>query len=155
MTPMAEDKCLMLKDNYAFFKYLNKEETAVVTEYLQCQTISAGEVLWSEGEPSDLAAFVVEGRIEIKKQTEFPNKNVIVGLYGQGAVVGEPSLFRDSPRSETAAAVQDTSLLVLTRDQFDRLIEQHPYHGAKLLKGMTLALSTRLQKSFERLAAVF
>lgn len=152
---MDSDQCAQLKDSYRFFRYLNKEETAVVTEYLQCRFLSAGEVLWNEGDPSDMAAFVVDGRVEIKKQTEFVGKHVIVGIYGQGSIVGELCLLSGDPRAVTATALVDTSLLMLSRAQFDLLLETHPDLGAKLLKGMFLALSTRLRKSFERLASVF
>lgn len=155
MTSLNADQCAQLKGDYRFFRYLNKEETAVVTEYLQCQFVSAGEVLWNEGDSVDMAAFVVEGRIEIKKQTEFHDKHVIVGIYGQGSIVGELCLLNDDPRSQTATALIDTSLLMLSRSQFDLLLEEHPALGAKLLKGMFMALSIRLRKSFERLASVF
>ncbi|HKJ05155.1 MAG TPA: cyclic nucleotide-binding domain-containing protein [Geopsychrobacteraceae bacterium] len=155
MSQEVADQCTQLKDNYRFFRYLDKEETAVVTGYLQCQFVSAGQVLWNEGDPSDRAAFVVDGRVEIKKQTEFVGKHVIVGIYGQGSIVGELCLLSGEPRAVTATALIDTSLLMLSRKQFDLLLEEHPDLGAKLLKGMFLALSTRLRKSFERLASVF
>lgn len=155
MTAIDADQCAQLKGDYRFFRYLNKEETAVVTEYLQCQFISAGEVLWNEGDHSDMAAFVVDGRVEIKKQTEFVGKHVIVGIYGPGSIVGELCLVGGDPRAVTATALVDTSLLMLSHDRFEQLLEEQPDLGAKLLKGMFLALSTRLRKSFERLASVF
>ncbi|PLX92036.1 MAG: hypothetical protein C0619_06720 [Desulfuromonas sp.] len=155
MTSMETDQCSQLKESYRFFRYLNKEETAVVTEYLHCRFLSAGQVLWNEGDPSEKAAFVVDGRVEIKKETEFSGKHVIVGIYGQGSIVGELCLLSGEPRAVTATALTDTSLLMLSREQFDRLLEEHPDLGAKLLKGMFLALSTRLRKSFERLASIF
>lgn len=155
MIAVDADVCAQLKDDYRFFRYLNKEETAVVTEYLQCKFATAGEVLWNEGDASDMAAFVVDGKVEIKKQTEFAGKHVIVGIYGQGSIVGELCLLSGDPRAVTATALIDTSLLMLSRDQFEKLLEDHPDLGVKLLKGMFLALSTRLRKSFERLASVF
>ena len=155
MNTMDAELCAQLKDDYRFFQYLDKPETAVVTEYLQCRSVSAGEVLWHEGDASDTAAFVVDGKVEIKKQTEFPGKHVIVGIYGQGSIVGELCLLSGERRAVSATALVDTSLLMLSRAQFDRLLEEHPDLGVKLLKGMFLALSTRLRKSFERLASVF
>lgn len=152
---MDAAQCAQLKDNYRFFRYLSKEETSVVTEYLQCRFISTGEVLWNEGDAGDRAAFVVDGRVEIKKQTEFAGKHVIVGIYGQGSIVGELCLFDNEPREVTATALVDTSLLMLTHDRFNLLLTEHPDLGSKLLKGMLLTSSTRLRKSFERLASVF
>lgn len=152
---MDADQCAQLKDDYRFFRYLDKEETAVVTEYLQCRFAPAGEVLWNEGDPSDMAAFVVDGKVEIKKQTEFSDKHVIVGIYGQGSIVGELCFLSGANRAVTATALTDTSLLMMSLEQFERLQQDHPELGVKLLKGMFLALSIRLRKAYERLASVF
>lgn len=155
MTEIDAEQCAQLKGNYRFFRYLDKEETAVVTEYLQCQFVAAGEILWSEGDPSNVAAFVVDGRVEIKKQTEFVGKHVIVGIYGPGSIVGELCLLSSDTRAVTATALADTSLLVLSRGRFEQLLAEHSDLGGKLLKGMFLELSSRLRKSYERLASVF
>jgi len=152
---VASDQCAQLKESYRFFQYLDREETAVVTEYLQCGFAGAGEVLWNEGDPSGMAAFVVDGRVEIKKQTEFAGKHVIVGIYGQGSIVGELCLLSGETRAVTATALIDTSLLMLSRQRFEQLADEHPDLAVKLLQGMFLALSNRLRKSFERLASVF
>jgi CRP/FNR family cyclic AMP-dependent transcriptional regulator len=155
MTVVAAEQCAQLKEDYRFFHYLDKAETAVVTEYLQCRFVTAGEVLWYEGDASNAAAFVVDGRVEIKKQTEFAGKHVIVGIYGPGSIVGELCLLSSETRAVTATALVDTSLLMLPLDRFEKLLAEHPELGAKLLKGMFLALSARLRKSYERLASVF
>jgi CRP-like cAMP-binding protein len=55
----------------------------------------------------------------------------------------------------TARALDDTDLLVITHENFEKLTEEHPELGVKLLKGMLLAVSTRLRKSYDRLAAIF
>jgi len=155
MTMVAEDLCRKIKSDFRFFKYLDEAEKAIVGQYLECCEIKAGTVLWHEGDDSNSAAFVVEGKIEIKKQTEFENKHVIVGIYGEGSVVGELCLFLDEKRAVTATALTDAWLLKISAERFEALLEENPVVGGKLLKGMFLAVSRRLRKSFERLAAIF
>lgn len=155
MGMLADDLCRKIKSDFRFFKYLNEAEKAIVGQYLECSEVSAGTVLWHEGDPSSSAAFVVEGKIEVKKQTEFEDKHVIVGIYGEGSVVGELCLFTDDERPVTATALTDTWLLRISNERFEALLEEHPAEGGKLLKGVFLAVSRRLSKSFERLAAIF
>lgn len=155
MSELAEDLCLRMKSDFRFFQYLNEEEKAIANQYLVCDEIKAGEILWAEGDDSNDAAFVVEGKIEVKKETEFKGKHVIVGIYGEGSVVGELCLFSDCKRAVTATALTDSWLLKISGERFEALMQEHPAVGGKLLKGMFLAVSTRLRKSFERLAAIF
>ncbi len=151
----AEDLCQKMKSELRFFQYLDETEKAVAGYYLECCEVKAGTVLWREGDNSHDAAFVVEGKIEVKKETEFEGKHVIVGIYGEGSVVGELCLLSDDHRAVTATALTDALLLKLSRKNFEELMAAHPVVGGKLLKGMYLAVSRRLRRSFERLAAIF
>ncbi len=155
MTIFSEDLCRKIKADFRFFKYIDDAERTIVGQYLECCEIPAGTVLWHEGDEGNSVAFVVEGKIEIKKQTEFEDKHVIVGIYGEDSVVGELCLFSEEKRPVTATALTDATLLKISSERFDALLEEHPVIGGKLLKGMFLAVSRRLSKSFERLAAIF
>ncbi|MCF6179683.1 MAG: cyclic nucleotide-binding domain-containing protein [Geopsychrobacter sp.] len=155
MTMLAEDLCRKMKSSFRFFQYLDETEKKVVSQYVECCEISAGTVLWHEGDHSSSAAFVVEGKVEVKKQTEFKGKHVIVGIYGEGSVVGELCLLSGDKRAVTATALTDAWLLKLSAERFEDLLAEHPVIGGKLLKGMFFAVSRRLRKSFERLAAIF
>ncbi len=152
---LAEDLCRKMKSDFRFFQYLNEAQKAIAGQYLECCEVEEGTVLWNEGDAGNAAAFVVEGKVEVKKETEFKGKHVIVGIYGEGSVVGELSLFSDDKRAVTATALTDVWLLKLSAERFEALLEEHPVVGGKLLKGMFYAVSRRLRKSFERLAAIF
>lgn len=78
-----------------------------------------------------------------------------MGVYGRGAVIGEICFFDGNRRAETAQVLENVDLILLTRSSYERLVEAHPVLGVKLLEGMLLTVSTRLRKSFERLAAIF
>lgn len=155
MADPAEDLCARMKSDFRFFQYLDEAEKAVAGQYFECCELKAGTILWNEGDESGCAAFVVEGKVEVKKETEFKGKHVIVGIYGEGSVVGELCLLSGEPRAVTATALTDVWLLKLRAERFDQLLAEHPVVGGKLLKGMFHAVSRRLRRSFERLAAIF
>jgi len=155
MAESVETLCARLKKDFRFFHYLNEEERQLVTDYLDCWELPAGAMLWHEGDPGGFVAFVVSGRVEVKKRTEFADHHVIVGIYSEGSVVGEFCLLSDEPRVVSATAMTDVSLLKLEIHRFDDLLQQYPEAGSKLLKGMFLAVTLRLNQAFERLASIF
>ena len=155
MMQLQSDLCARLKNQLTCFHFFTEEDLPQVAEYFTCATATAGESLWREGDPGDFEAFIIEGKVEASKETEFPGHQVIVGVYSPGAIIGELCMVEQRPRGVTAVALEETSLLLLSRESFDLLLEHNPSLGIKLLKGMLLAVSTRLRKSFDRLAAIF
>lgn len=155
MKPASQDVCARLKSEFRFFKFLPEEDFGKLAPYFSCRQTAAGETLWKEGEAGDYEAFIASGSVEVRKETEFPGKSVVVGVYNQGTVVGELCLLDGCPRAVTAITRADTSLLILTREKLDQVIAEDPELATKLLKGMLLAISIRLRKSFDRLASLF
>lgn len=137
------------------FSFLCDEKFREISGYFQTKKFKAGETIWEEGDSCDYVAIVASGRVEVKKKTEFEGKYVIVGLFNKGAVVGAMCILDDSPRSITAVALEDVSLLVISKEKLEELINTRPEIGVQLLKGMLLSLSMRLRQSFERLAKFF
>jgi len=144
----------MIEEN-SVFRFLCGEKVDELEKYFQPRTTQAGETLWLEGDPSGYVGIITSGRIEVKKQTEFKGKNVVVASYGRGSVVGALGILDGRPRATTATAPEEGSLLVISREDFEKLLESNPAIGIKLLKGMLLSVSMRLRKSFERLITFF
>jgi CRP-like cAMP-binding protein len=155
MNQPSADICARMKHDLRFFRFLSEEDTLVLAPYFECRQVATGDVLWKEGDKAEFAAFVMSGRIEEKKNTEFEGRQVVIGVYSQGTVIGEFSLTDGLPRAATAACLEDAQLLLLRKENLDKLLVDHPELGIKLLKGMLLTLSIRLRKSFERLASIF
>ena len=137
------------------FRYLQSVDLSVLHRYMTVRHMEKEEYLWEEGDDCAYVAFVVNGQLKIKKGTEFKGKDVIVGVYGSGAVVGELCVFDNSPRHITAVALEDTDLLMITIQNLNILLEENPQVGNHLLKGMLFSVSARLRKSMDRLASMF
>ncbi len=147
--------CACMQGQHHIFNYINADQLDELSKFFKCRSVPAGEDLWKEGDPCDYAAFIVSGRVEVKKQTEFKGRHVIVGIYSRGAVVGALCILDGTLRSITATAMEDVTIAAISREDFETLINTKPELGSKLMKGMLLSLSIRLRKSFERLASFF
>lgn len=151
MNDIFKDLGTSLKGEKSLFKLLSDDDLKNLSSFFESKNIPAGETLWKEEDPFDYIAFIVSGRVEIKKETEFKGKNVIVGIYSKGALC----ILDDSLKKVTAVALEDVSLVIITQENLDKLIDTNPGLGAKLLKGMLLTVSDRLRKSFDRIVTFF
>lgn len=83
----------------------------------------AGDVIITQGEPGDSAYIIEEGKVEItirQKDGEILN----VGTRSVGAMIGEMSIIDNAPRTATITALEDCSLLEITKEDFTRRLDQ-------------------------------
>ena len=83
------------------------------------KTFAAGQQLLREGVPNDQAFLITEGEVEIRTGT-FTSSPTVVARLDKGEVIGEMSLFDDQTPTATAQAVTQTSVIVLTRAEFQK-----------------------------------
>ncbi len=149
----------MLQDNnrdlLPTFHFLEKEDLKDMKDFLQVVNVYKGETICEEGNICDYLAFIVSGKVEIRKNTEFEGKEVVMGILSRGAMVGEIWVLGDHPGPVTAVAKEDSKLVMISRKNFNILIETHPKTGVKLLKGMLLTNTLRLKNAYDRIASLF
>jgi CRP-like cAMP-binding protein len=151
MNSVFKDLGIAMRGEKSIFDFLSDEDLKNLSAFFENKNIPAGATLWKKEDPFDYIAFIVSGRVEIKKETEFKGMNVIMGIYSKGALC----ILDDSLRKVTALALEDVSLAIITQENLDKLIASNPGLGAKLLKGMLLTVSDRLRKSFDRIVTFF
>jgi CRP-like cAMP-binding protein len=62
------------------------------------------------------------------------------------------SVIDKTPRSATVKAQSKATMVALTSEGFDLILEQYPKIGIKVMKGITRLLSLNLRKTSSRLA---
>lgn len=155
MNDKAMNICKCMKAEHNVFSFLREENAEELCEFFTCKTASEGEIIWKEDAPCDFIAIIVSGRVEIKKETEFKDRHVVVGVIGSGSLVGALCILDGHPRAVTVEALEETAFLTLTRENFEKLISTHPEAGVKLLKGILYSVSIRLRSCFDRLTGFF
>ncbi len=155
MRKLSEENAAALEPGLSRFPFLNQDEARELVPYLEAAGAERGKTLWMEGDSDAFAAFIVSGRFEKKQQTEFAEKQIVVGVYGAGAVIGQSSLLDDHPRPQSAVCLDEARLFLLSRENYEKLLQENPRLGLTVLKGMCRPLAIRLRKSFDRLAAIF
>ena len=144
-----------MKKEFRFFSSLSPDELNAFLGFCENRQFDAGQNLWTEGDEDNFAAFIVSGKVGIKKRTEFEGKYMIVGTFAKGTVVGELCLLTKQIRSVTSIVLEDTDVVRLATEDFEKLMTGHPMLGLKLLRHIFLVISKRLSRSTERMAAIF
>ncbi len=145
----------VLREKFRFFRSLQDEELHQFLQFCENHRFAAGELLWQEGDATNFSAFILDGKVAIKKKTEFAQKHVVIGIYTTGSVIGELCLLTNNPRAVSAEALEPTELILLHSDKFEEMISRFPQVGLSLLRHMFTTTSRRLTKSYERIATIF
>lgn len=107
------------------------------------------EVIFHEGDPGDSLHIIVAGRVKITRQSLDGDEAIIVTL-GTGESFGEVVLLDGAARSATATAMEPTETIVLTRANFERLVDGGSPFRWSLLGGV----AHRIRRLTDQLAEV-
>ena len=83
--------------------------------------VPKGTVIFRQGDPGHEMFVISEGQVRLTIGTGGIEKEV--GLFGPGEFFGELSLLSEEPRSATATAAEDSTLLVIGRDVFKMMVQ--------------------------------
>jgi len=133
------------------FSFLTAEEIEELCPYLELCEWQADAVVMQEGESEDYMGFVTEGKLAVKKQTDW-GKHIIIAILDKGSMVGEGALIDNEPRSTTIVAMEQTRILILAARRMDELIINRPMLAIKLMKRILHIISVRLRKAGDRIS---
>ena len=86
------------------------------------ESVSAGSVLWRQGDPSDRAVLLVMGQLRSALEDEVGTTEAVL----PGHLVGEFGLLNGQSRLGTLSAQTNSQLLVLTKENLRRMRQQRP-----------------------------
>jgi len=130
---------------------LKDKELRTIEKYMNLIEISPGEIVFKEGDRGDYVCFVVDGYLDVLKKSE-TGESTVISTLSKGGSIGEMAVIDDLPRSATVKAHTKSTLLTLSRDNFDYILAEHSTIGVKVLQGIARLLSMNLRKTSSKLA---
>lgn len=123
--------------NVTMFSQLSPEALAEVTAALKPRELSAGEILFNQGDPGNELIIVKEGSVAIFVPVEgAPGGGQAIRIFQPGELLGEMALIDRKPRSASARAEQPSKILTLKESDFQRLLSQHPEMALSVMSGL-------------------
>lgn len=109
---------------------------------------SDGTVIIREGDIGNEMYIVYSGAVEIKKRTRAGDDYTVLRLSAaQNVFFGEIALIDDDRRSATVVATEDSEFLVITKENFQKLGNEHPDIGLPITREIAKILASRLRKT--------
>ena len=126
-------------------KEFSWRELEELSKYMNVEMFQKGNVIFEEGDKEAFMCVIFTGKVNILKESG--NENKLITSIDAGRLFGEMSLIDGSPRSATAKAYEDTVLIVLTKQEFSRILDEKPRMGAKILQKIATVMSYRLRET--------
>lgn len=132
------------------------ESLACVFHYCQFHDYEDGFLLIKEKDIGDEMYIAYEGGVEIRKTTRAGDEYTVVKLLAEYHVFfGEMALVGDGERSATVIVDGDSTFLVIHREDFERLCEEHPQIGLAIMREILNTMSSRLKKTNDDMLTLF
>ena len=130
------------------FNFLTEDDYPTIEKYMFNHEYDEGSYVFKEGGHGGYMFFIAKGEVEVQKQ--FNDKKHTIAKLGEGRSVGEMSLIDGSPRSATVRAASDLKLIVLKREDFKKLNDEHPAIANRVMMGIATLLSQSLRDTNNR-----
>ena len=134
----------------SIFRLLESEERKKITEYFKLITYPAGAVCVKEGETIDFIGIIASGKMKFERHNRINGKPMLLAVLEKGSHVGDFSMLPARESLGQVRAVEDTDLLVVSHDELDVFMQEHPHTGIKILKGISTVLSIRLKSAIDK-----
>lgn len=136
--------------NVAIFKDLDDSELAEVAEKCKEEKFKSGEYIFREGEAGNRLYLIVDGEVRISRDVPGSGEEALAVLK-PGALFGEMSVFDRSERSTHAISNGGTTVLTISRPDFEMLLDFNRELAYKVLWACVRLLSGRLRQTNDSL----
>ena len=112
------------------FSGLSKKELAELATHAEDLEVAEGQTIVREGEIGHEFFVILEGEIEVTVGGKH------VATRGGGDFVGEIALLEETKRTATVTAKTPLHVMVLTRQDFRRLVDNNPSVESKVMHAL-------------------
>src|SRR5262249_49117627 len=131
MPPDAEQRKILSK--VSLFSGLSESEMAFLSKRVVQRHYTAGEIVFNESDPCAGLYVVASGHIRIFK-TSASGREQVLSLDGPGSSVAELPVFDGGDYPASVAAIENATLLFVSKQDFQELCLTHPQVALKVLR---------------------
>lgn len=136
------DRIRELLASVELFGEMHEEEIDDLTALAQIKKLTKDTTIFHAGDPADAVFVVASGRVKVVI-TSSDGKEFILTVLGSGQVFGEMALLESAPRSASVVTLSAVEVLVISRVDFQRLLDSNPRISLRLMA----ILSRRLRRA--------
>lgn len=127
------------------FGSFGEKELEVILPALSVKKVKKGEQIFIEGMDATAFFIVVKGKVKIYKLSS-DGKEHILHIHGPGDPVAEAAIFDSMVYPAFSAALEDSTLIRVSREVFVDLVKKHPEMALKMMSGYSSRLRQFVSK---------
>jgi CRP/FNR family transcriptional regulator len=131
VTPQRIDLAAVLEKT-ALLSSLSQPELQMLAARTVRKLFSAGELLFSEGEPCNGLHIIARGKVRLFK-TSVNGREQVLSVNVSGESVAEIPVFDGGPYPASAVALEETEIVFISRRDFNAYCLEHPEVPLKVL----------------------
>jgi CRP/FNR family transcriptional regulator len=128
------------------FSKLSAADRRKIADAASVRHYQKGAVIFEQDTPSEAFYTIASGRVKVYRLLP-TGKDMILEVFGPGDPLGALAAYDGRPFPASAAALEDTTCVIIPRPVFFRLLEEHP----SLVRGLMLGLTHRLVELTNRI----
>ncbi len=114
--------------DFAFAESASTDELEILSRLSTRIDVKEGSVLMREGAFGNEVLLLVKGQLLIERDGE------LIASASPGAVVGERAVILNEPRGATVRVAKDSTILAMTRSEFNTLLAECPTIARNILE---------------------
>jgi len=130
----------------SLFKNLTDAEFKELEPYLATVSVRKKETIFSEGEPPEWFYLVLSGKVKVTKISH-EGKEIILEVISPTDIFGGVAVIRGFPYPANAVAMEDSSVVKISRKNLMRLVDRFP----NLMYCIAMQLGDRMKSSYDSL----
>lgn len=147
------DSIMETVEQIPVFRNFTYREIKVLTAYMQCYGVAAGEEIITEGRAGDYLVLLLTGEVHLLRVDATENGvRKRIATAGPGTVLGELSMLDGQPRLASCVAVTPTDFAMLDRDNLNRLFNDVPELSNRFLVALMQVLAGRMRETCDGIA---
>jgi rhodanese-related sulfurtransferase len=118
------------------FGELPKEKWAELTKAVESRTVAPRTVIFRQGDPGDCFYIITSGKVRVFRK-DSDGLETQLSVLGAGESFGEMALLTGEARSANVETVEETRFMVLSKEQFERILKDFPNLSLAFVKQMS------------------
>ncbi len=118
------------------FGHLNAEILEAISEIAQEVVVPPDTIIGTRGEKGKSCCLIVSGRVKMFRTGKSGSEHELV-LLGPGESFGEVTLLSDEPIPASVKTVEETRLIVISKDRFNPIMREFPEVKEAVGKGVS------------------
>lgn len=134
----------------------NEQSMEQLVRICNLRSVPSGKVIIKENDVGSEMYIAYHGSVEIVRKTRAGDSYTVVKLTAADNVFfGEMALIDDDKRSATVVATEDSSLIVITKEDFLRLGDEYPQIALPITREIAKKLAGMLRKTTGDMLTIF